>query len=505
MKIVKASAQRALDEQAKHMGIAGILFMEHAAQAVKKHLDERYGKRSQVVIVCGPGNNGGDGFALARLCFQDELYRVQILCHSAETQRSADVRSYALIAKNLGIPWYRGTCMEKITECLEEADVIVDALYGTGLTRPIEGIDVDIIKAINASRADVVAVDIPSGLGADSGELAGCAVVANTTISFVFGKLGLFIKEGITHSGEVIVCDIGMPHCLQDPLTGMDVLDNTLCRAMLPIRKQDAHKGSYGKALLVGGSRRMRGAMFLAGKAALRCGLGTLSMLVPKSIGIDGSRELNEAMYIELEENNGEFGDEVSFEQWCDYDVIAIGNGMGRGIGGKALLKQVLESDRPCILDGDALYDLKDNPELLKRNAITVILPHPKELSYILGIYVRDIVKNPAEALYRFEKAYPNVCIVMKNARTIISSQQQRLLNIIGNDGLATGGSGDVLCGMVLAFLGQSKDPLASCGAAVYLHALCADELRSQMSTYSILPQDILKILPITLKNVIEN
>lgn len=504
MQVFKAEDVRRLDALAKDFGIDGILLMDHAALALYDAITKYPATR--IVIACGSGNNGGDGFALARLLAQQPAYEVVILCDVEKQAMSRDEAVFASIVEKLDIRWIQDHDKSRILHELHHADIIVDALFGTGLTREIEGWYAWLVEAMNSACAIRIAVDIPSGLHADHGEVLGCCVKAHETISFAQGKLGLYIKEGCAYCGSVSVHDIGIPRQLYETIKpSFTILDQTLFLKMLPKRMRDSHKGSYGKGLLIGGSAQMSGAIMFCAQAALRCGIGTMTMMVPRSVGNIIAGNIPEAMRIMMEDKNGEFVPCDIQKQLSQYDVIAIGNGMGRGEGAENLLQQVLQSDRPCILDGDGIFLVSRHKKALCRNAITILTPHPKEVSYLTGISIKEIKKNPSEALKMLEKECFGATIIMKDTKTMISAPNGWYLNVLGNDGLAKGGSGDVLCGLVLGWLAQTKDPERAACLAVYLHAYCAELLAKKQTTYTMLPSDLLEILPEALKNCIEN
>lgn len=506
MKIYTSKQMRDFDAQAFALGIPGILLMEHAAMELLHHVETQFTMIKKIVVICGKGNNGGDGFAFARLCFQ-KGYLVHILCNITFDNMSPDEAQNAFIAKQLQIPIYEGEDGATIQDILKDAQIVVDALYGSGLSRDIEGFHRKLISLINQCDAYTIGVDVPSGLYGDTGLIAGCVVKCDATITFGYGKLGLFINEGLQCAGEVKIVDIGIPKQLEENLCdGIEILDKELIRKFLPKRSRNSHKGSYGKALCIGGSASMSGAIAMCIQAALRCGVGTLTCAAPRSVCEQLAQRMDECMYIQLEEENGEVSETAEIKNLTSYDVIAIGNGLGRGLGAKRIVEIVLASRVPCILDADALYLAGKYQLLEKRKSPTVLTPHPKEFSHLNGIEVSETLKNPVVALKTWIKAMPSTCIVLKNATSLIFTSNQRYLNICGNDGLATGGSGDVLCGIICAFMAQNASCVDALASAVYVHACCAEQLVKQgLSTYSILPRDLIAILPQVLTDIIND
>ncbi len=279
----------------------------------------------------------------------------------------------------------------------------------------------------------------------------------------------------------------------------MQILEERFISEILPKRKEDSHKGTYGKCLMIGGSARMHGAITLCAKAALRSGIGTLTLFVPSCIREIISMKLDEAMLIPAPCNEeGYFSLEATSlleKELSQFEFVVIGNGIGRGIGARKLLETVLFSHLPCIIDGDALYLLKDYKHLLHRDAAVLLTPHPKELSYLSAYPLEEIKIHREQILAAFCKTYPNVCIIAKDAKTMIAYQKDFFLNVIGNHGLAKGGSGDVLCGICAGLYGQGKDMKTSAICGVYVHAKAADLLKESMSCTSMLPSDVIEKL----------
>ncbi len=492
MKVLSRIQAQHLDQRAQELGIDGVLLMEHAAAALYERVVEatyQYGKC--VGIVCGSGNNGGDGYALARLLAQRQDISLRIVKVGSEVKtREATVFAHLACASNIAMA-------EAANVDFTSFDVIVDCLFGIGLDREITNNYAHIIQKINAANAYVIACDIASGIHADSGLIMGCAIKAQETVSFACGKMGLYFNEGIEHSGKITIADITIPASLCPEDEGLHYLDKCDFQRFLPKRHIHSHKGSYGKLLLIGGRSGMSGAALLAMEAALRCGVGTGTLMSDPITLSAAAVALPEAMHLDMVKQ----GDETIRELLAQYDVIAIGNGLGRDEHAAWLVEQVWRCDRPAIFDGDALYLLAHQKKHSKRQSPYVITPHPKELSYLLGIEVQEVLKSPLEALKQSERAYSDGVLVLKNTSTMITNGQYRCLYHGGNDGLAKGGSGDVLCGMIAGFLAQS-DALSAAICAVILHAYCADLLMSQMCGYAMLPSDVIDVIPLALKQL---
>lgn len=501
MKIVSRRVMRDMDYEAIHeYGISGIILMEHAAICIFDYMKEHIQKDKHILILCGPGNNGGDGFALARLLVQEGYEHVTLLCNVPYRKMSHDEAIYARIAQSYHIPIIQTEDMDILQPLLEKQDCIVDALFGTGLKRNIEGFYDELILRINRLHTYVISIDIPSGIHGDTGEIMNCAIQANVTITFECMKLGQVVYPGSSYCGEVIVKSIGIPREIIMKIPEyIQILSKDIIKAFLPLRVPHSHKGNYGKVLMVGGSSSMHGAITLCAKAALYSGVGTLTLMIPESIRTIIANKLEECMILSILDDKGFFHKDavhVLKEQLANYDIIVLGNGMGRNGVTRDMVEVVLKSNKPCILDADALYEVGNCKELLKlRDALTILTPHPKEMSYISGKSIKEIMINPLQFAREFTSIHPSVVLVLKDQHTIICNQKHMYMNIIGNHALAKGGSGDVLCGILSGLFAQSKDGLASACSAVYVHAFAADELIKEKNAYSILPSDLIGIL----------
>ncbi|MGX8850860.1 NAD(P)H-hydrate dehydratase [Amedibacillus sp. YH-ame10] len=496
MFIVSTKDMRALDQIAiSDYLIPSLQLMKQAACTLKTYIDENYHKEDCICIVCGPGNNGGDGFALASILQEDGYAHIRVLCNVEETSLSQDAMVYAQRWRETGNTIEKEMEIEHLCSLLARQDLIVDALYGTGLSRPIQGKDATMIQAITESGVAVLSVDIPSGIHSDTGEVMGCAIKATTTITFACATLGQFIYPGSQHCGTMYIKSIGIPSQALQKITTYSILEDSLAKEMLPIRKAHSHKGSYGKVLLIGGSVSMHGALTLCAKSMLRSGVGILTLFLPDVIVPVLSQKIEECMLVSVPSNDGFFApNAIDRLKECiqDYDMIVIGNGMGRGKNVESLVSYVLQQELPCVIDGDAIYECAKHLDLLKqRSAPTILTPHPKEMSYLTNLVVQDIVKDPFTIVKQFANEYHAV-VALKDQYTYISDGKELYVNTAGNHSLAKGGSGDVLCGIIAGLFAQSKQALPACACGVYVHAKCADELLKREDGNSILPSDLI-------------
>lgn len=478
--------------------ISSLQLMRNAAGALKNYIDITYDKEDHIMIVCGPGNNGGDGFALATLLVQAKYQHVVIQCEVTLQQMSQDEKVYANEALRMGITIQRSRDYASLSQVFAQQDVIVDALFGTGLTRNITGDYAQLIDAMNHSNQPILSVDIASGIHSDTGMIMGCAVKASTTITFECAVCGQMIYPGSFYCGTLYIEHIGIPEEVVRRVQCYPIIDEHMVHKLLPQRVQQTHKGSYGKVLLIGGSTAMHGALTLCAKSILRSGVGTLTLCIPDCIVSILSQKIEESMIMATTSKQGYFGSSVPQQvrnSLSAYDTIVIGNGMGRNEISDELMQVVLESNKPCIIDGDGIFACAKQLHRLKQHQAPIIVtPHPKEMSYLTGLSVDEIKRNPFQVVKQFAKEY-HIVVVLKDQYTFLSDGEDILVNVAGNNALAKGGSGDVLCGIISGLFAQSKQALSASACGVYVHAKCADVLIEREDANSILPSDIIEEL----------
>lgn len=475
--------------------IPSVLLMEHAAYSIFEYIKKQYKETKRITILCGAGNNGGDGFALARQIAIWSCHQVQLVLLASPSKLSVDSAVYYTICRNMGINIVEDVEMECLDKLIESSDIIVDALFGTGLTKPVQGKYAEVIQKINESSKRVISIDIPSGIEANTGKILGTAVRADVTISFALPKLGLYLYPGSYHAGEIIVTDIGIPkEIIEECPSNSFTMDKEQAKAYLPKRNMRSNKGTYGKVLIIGGQKGMSGAVALSAGSCMQSGAGTVTVAVPGSINDILQVKLTEAMTIPLPDSKGHLGAEaqIMLEKIIDkYDVIAIGPGMGRSKESAGIIKLVLDSDKPCIIDADGIYILKGQLELLKnRKAPTVLTPHPGEMAHLIDTSITQILENPLQVATDFVSNYP-VTLVLKLERTLIVDSEAIYINTTGNNGLAKGGSGDVLTGIISALIGQKVPSNHAARLGVYLHGRAADKLSREKTVYSLMPGEI--------------
>ncbi len=490
MKIVNRTQMNHIDHSASlRYQIPSLLLMEHAAHEVYLKMKLSLFKTSRIGIVCGSGNNGGDGFALARLLYLDgydvSLYFVGNLDRFTS---DAAINYQACVA--LEIPF---------VEDIKGFTVIVDCLFGTGLCRDIQGDYAKLIHTINDSNAYVVSIDIPSGIDCDTGKVLGCAIQADITYTMQCGKIGLYVYPGRLYSGKVEVVDIFIPKSLiEECESQMHLIEKKEMVKMLPNRQTHSHKGTYGKVLCIGGSLGMNGAISMTAKSAMHSGCGMITCAVPESIANLVAGVVMECMTIVLPDKEGHIAIdavEVLKPRINDYDVILVGCGIGRSEDIVALLRVVLDSNALVVIDADALYAYEKIMKEYAHRKQVILTPHMKEFAAIYHVDVKDVVENSVRYALSFAKEYPETTLVLKSETTLIVKQDQLYVNTYGNSGLAKGGSGDVLAGIIAGMLAQKKEALSSACLGVFLHAYSADILVKKKSEYSLCPSDIIEIL----------
>lgn len=445
----------------EHCGISGYELMTRAARAAVAVLREHWPDARRLLVLCGAGNNGGDGYVLARLAHASGLTVVVIALVGRERLRGDALRAHD-DCNAAGVPM---TSFDP--QLLETHDVIVDAIFGTGLDRPIEPATGALIERINASGRPILALDLPSGLHADSGHVLGAAVRATRTVSFVGLKLGCFVGSGPAHCGELHFDGLEIPTpATEEPPAVLERLDESLLAEHLSRRPRDAHKGMFGHVLIVGGGAGMPGAVRLSGEACLRAGAGLVSVATRAENLASILSGRPELMVHAIDDA------ESLRELMRRADVIVVGPGLGRDQWAEAAFTAVLATDRPLVADADALNLLAARPH---KRANWILTPHPGEAARLLGTETRAVQDDRLAALAALVHRFDGV-VVLKGAGTLIGMQDHTpAVCAQGNPGMATAGMGDVLTGIVAALLAQLRNPWAAARVGVLAHALAGD------------------------------
>lgn len=484
MKVCTAEEMRAADKRAiEEYKIPGIVLMENAAISCVKeiaHFDS-------FVVVCGKGNNAGDGFAIARhLLLSGKDVSVCLLFGDSF---SGDAKINFDILKAMGVNFFDGADKDTLKEKLKNCQCVVDAIFGTGLRGTTDGIAKTAIEAVNEYSSYVLSVDIPSGVSANDGKILGTSVRANKTVTFAAYKRGLLLYPGAKCAGETVVSGISMPKEILKNTT-IEILDRESAKKLMPVRYENSHKGDYGKIFIIGGSVGMAGAVCLSARAALNTGAGIVTMCVPYEINDICQKTVTEAMTYPVD-----FSKDIEkiTEKMKGYDVILFGNGIGREKYTEPLLVSVIEnSDVPIVIDADGLYALRNNIELLKKHGKRILItPHSAEFGRLTGKTAEAVENDRIGLSCEFSRSM-GLTLVLKGNHTIITAPDgTQRINMSGNSGMATAGSGDVLAGMAAALLGQTDNISDGAALAVYLHGAAGDKAAESKTKISMTAGDI--------------
>ena len=503
MIIAKSNQMVMMDQRTiKDYAIPGVVLMEHAAMAVCDIVP----KHSQsILVVCGIGNNGGDGFAIARNLIQrGQNVTVLGVGNPSHLKNDAKIMYDSLAHIETGLFWY-DVCSEKKLDLLfQSCDVIVDAVFGTGCNRVVSDGYLEVIGRMNRAKAYVISVDIPSGVNSDNGKIMGICVKANLTVTFTLPKLGNILYPGARASEVLKVVDIGIPQkVLEDFVFEYETIDQDTLRR-LPSRKTEGHKFTYGKVLMIAGSKDMSGAAYLSAMAAYRTGTGLVEILTHESCRISLQCALPEAIvrtYQDEFESLEKIFESIGLES---YDAILIGPGLGQSDVALRLLDVTLKQPTvPIILDADALNLVSKNVDILLESSAPIIMtPHIGEMSRLTKFPPEAILENTVEFAQAFSKSN-QVMTVLKSHRTVVCNPEgYTCINLCGNDGMATAGSGDVLAGVITSLVGQGLDPYLSSVFGVAIHSLSGDVACESEGHHGLMAKDIIEAIPkIMMKN----
>lgn len=490
---------RGFDRRAiTEMGIRGIVLMENAALAACDLIEKELGDVDLLTIgvLCGPGNNGGDGFALARQLFLRGC-DVEIWLMDDPVKLSGDAKINFEAAAKLDIPMIEPETGEDLE--FEGYDLVVDAMFGTGLERKVTGLFAEAIELLNQTELPVLALDLPSGVNADTGAELGIALDATFTITFQCGKPGLYLEPGRKHAGEVHIVPISLPISADDALKATYFLpEHDDAATLFPERPANSHKGNYGKLLLIAGSKGMSGAARLAAGAALRCGAGLVMVATPECVRSEVTRQ-PELMTVGLPETAGgciSYAAKEKLEpllKWAD--AVAVGPGLGQDAETAHLLNDILASNKRLVIDADGLNLIAAHHLQDKLPANAILTPHPGELERLCGTSLPTVHERIAAAR-EFARQHQVVVHVKGSSSATVTTDGKVYVNTTGNPGLATGGSGDVLAGIVGALCAQGIPAGACAWGGAYVHGLAADIAADVLGEVSLLPSDVIAHLP---------
>jgi NAD(P)H-hydrate epimerase len=508
MRLVKASEIQEMDRLTiQELGIPGIVLMENAARGAARifldHFEPPY--ESHVVLICGTGNNGGDGYVVARYLHEAGL-KTTVLVLSSLKKITGDARTNLDIISNLDLEILEVPGKDEWIKCrplFEACDFIVDGLLGTGLSSPVKGLYGEVIEAVNMSAKPIMAIDIPSGLHADTGQIMGKAIRADLTVTFGFPKMGQFLFPGAALVGRLANVQIGIPEVISNRVPGCyDLIEPAHFTPLLPFERQDIHKGDRGHLLVLSGSTGKTGAASLTALGALRAGAGLVTLGIPSSLNAIMESKLTEAMTFPLPDTA-----EGSLSLKAEKDIfrlmegktaVALGPGLSTHEETTTLVKHIIERcPLPLVIDADGLNALSEDLGVLANCKDRAILtPHPGEMARLMGGKTADVQADRLGTATRFVEEHGSF-LVLKGARSLILEPDGHVyVNPTGNPALAGGGSGDVLTGLIGGFMARGWPLAQSAIGGVYLHGMAADFLAEDMGPAGVLAGELLDVIP---------
>ena len=518
MKVVTAAQMQALDRRTiAESHIPGLTLMEQAGTGVVTVMERTYGPLAdkRVAILCGKGNNGGDGFVVARLLRRKRARpSVLLLAQPKDIQGDARRMYRRFVATAGSACVHVNPNTDRLRSELQSAELAVDALLGTGLSSPVSGLYKAAINLLNEISAEkdcaIVAVDLPSGIHADTGAVLGSAVRASLTVTFGLPKRGLYLGPGIDHAGQVAIWDIGIPPAYTDSIEShISLMTPEDIRLLIPRRLPSAHKGTYGHAGIIAGSIGKSGAAVMAATAALRVGTGLVTVATPVSVNPILEAKLLEAMTVPMPETEAKTLASSGLEQLVSFanarSAAAIGPGLTTHADTAILVHALLRRmERPFVLDADGLNAISEKPALLDTcKPCPVLTPHPGEMARLDKTSVQSVNGDRIGTATRFAEKH-GVILVLKGARTIVAKPDGRVaICPTGNSGMATAGTGDALTGIIVGLLAQQLNPWDAACVGTYLHGLAGDLAAAEFGQAGMLARDLIARIPFALKQTV--
>jgi len=515
MYVVTAAEMQAMDRQTiDAFGLPGRVLMENAGREATRFLFNQFPdlKNKRVGVIAGRGNNGGDGFVIAR-CLNQTGVSVTVYLLTGSKKVKGDAAANLHLLEPLGVPVIEVPDEKAFSHHqaeMADLEIWVDAILGTGLKSDVKGFFKTIIDFINGLKKPVLAVDIPSGLNSDTGQLCGTCIRAQATATFGFAKIGHMIYPGAAHTGTLEIMDIGIPpHIVESVGPRQYLVTPRIIQSCLIPRSPAAHKGSTGHLLVVAGSRGKTGAAAMTSMSALRVGAGLVTLGIAESLNAVLETQMMEAMTVPLPENRSGFLSESALDVIKNLmpgkKCLAIGPGIGRSEEIQTIICRLIgESDIPLVIDADGLNNLAGRVQVLQQAQAPVILtPHPGEMARLLDTDVAAVQQDRVTCARKFASEYA-VHVVLKGARTVIALPDGRVfINPTGNSGMASGGMGDVLTGIIAGLVTQGLAPESAAYAGVYLHGAAADSLAQTLGPYGYLASDVMNALPGEIKKIV--
>lgn len=511
MKLATAQEIRNIDRRAiRTFGIPGPVLMENAAAAIMAGMERFFDglEGVKVGIVCGKGNNGGDGLALARrLRIRGVPVRVALLATPAALKGEARVN--LAILKKTDVEVLTNANTRTVADVIAWSDVVVDAMLGVGLATPLRGTYAFAAELMNAAGRPVVAVDIPTGIHADTGAIMGSAVRADLTVTMALPKRGLFLHPGAAYAGRVQVADIGVPpEVIEQENITVDLLDAEAVGGFMGIRPADSHKGTYGHLLVVAGSPGKAGAACMAAKGGLRSGAGLVTVSAPSGLVPVIQQQVMEAMCLPAAESvDGTIGAGAGSElvrAAAGMSSCAVGPGLSTHRETVLALRDLVRNATvPLVIDADGLNGIAGATDLLKHaKAPLVLTPHPGEMARLTGLTVPDVQRDRIGVSREFAKKH-RVTVVLKGAGTVVAAPGGEVfVNTTGNAGMATAGTGDVLTGVIGSLLAQGYGPTWSACLGVYVHGLAGDLAAAEKGETGMIAGDVIEKLPEAIRKI---
>jgi NAD(P)H-hydrate epimerase len=513
MKLVTSDVMKKLDKiTIEEYGVSGLTLMERAGSGafslMEKHFKEEIKKG--IAIIAGSGNNGGDGFVVARHAKEKGL-RVEVyLLVEPELLKGDALENYKKIKDSVKIEKIDAShTVDILSSKFSAFGCLVDAIFGTGFRGSVEGIYRNVISAINLSGTKVLAIDIPSGLNPDTGEVMGIAVRADITATFGLPKIGQFLKDAREYTGRVEVIDIGIPEELVEKQKSEgELITISDARKIIKKRHWNAHKGNFGHLLIIAGSYGKTGAAVLASEGALRTGAGLVTLAVPSSLNPVFEVKTTEAMTIPVKDDGKGIFTEASLKEieiaLEGKDAVVLGPGIGTHKNTISFVKKLLKIiSVPVIIDADGLNCISSYPEILKKLKIPVVLtPHPGEMARLCGEKVNMIMQDRIKTAVEFSEKYACV-LLLKGALSIIADKGERwTVNPTGNPGMATGGMGDVLAGIIGSLLAQGMDPYNSARLGAFVHGWAGDKVAEEYGPFGFKAGELADKIPYFWKKI---
>jgi NAD(P)H-hydrate epimerase len=512
MKVVTGETMQCLDRRAiGEFGVSGLTLMENAGRGCAEAIIAEFGAGPMLraVIVAGKGNNGGDGYVIARLLKEHGWHVVTFILAPHDEIRGDARTNLDLLSETPVLFCQEQGGLDRYASTLREATVIVDALLGTGLSSKVEGTYAEAIGLINNAGKPVIAVDIPSGIDAATGRVLGCAVKADFTVTFALAKCGHLLYPGADFTGKLRIVDIGIPAEIIATAEGDEYLDAETVRLLLKRRSPSAHKGDSGHCLIVAGSTGKTGAAAMAANSAVRAGAGLVTLAVPASLNSVLEMKTTEAMTISIPDNDsGLFGDEAFIailSAITGKDAVALGPGISLNPGIAMLVRDLVANvSQPLVIDADGLNALAEDPDVLfrKKSGVVILTPHPGEMGRLAALSTAEVECDRIGVARAFAVKY-QIYLILKGARTIIAAPDGAVaINGSGNPGMASGGMGDVLTGVLAALLAQGYEPFPACKLGVFIHGYAADLVAADKGEIGISAVDVQERLPYAIKQV---